>query len=259
MQHSQVDDELPLLQKKTYLTYHLINLPEHEHGLANYGPGLVWVSVITDNLQGYHEHQNKYAMLQWTLGGREAHLETLEEVESCKCYGRVEMDTTKGIRGWWKVAQEEGGHLHTSCVHQLTHSRTHSPCHIRHVMSLSISSLLTTLWFTFNMIHHHTLCTHNIKMQGWWGKEVSPTGLPNSVPTWVTCKSTPSLPSVFYCFAHLTCPLNHILHSSKWQPQTDSYTILLSWHEWHRYCLIYNGSLWLRMLQSEVSSCVITC
>ena len=171
VQHSQVDNELPLLQKKTYLTYHLINLPEHEHGLANYGPGLVWVSVITDNLQGYHEHQNKYAMLQWTLGGREAHLETLEEVESCKCYGRVEMDMTKGIRGWWKVAQEEGGHLHTFCVHQLTHSRTCSPCHICHVMSLSISSLSMTLWFTFNMIHHRTLCTCNIKMQGWWAPQ----------------------------------------------------------------------------------------
>ena len=119
-----------------------------------------------------------------------------------------------------------------------------------------------TLVYTLWSLSISLLCC-GIIMPRWWHdqtrKEVSPTSLPNSVPTWVTCKSTPSLPSVFYCFACLTCPLNHILHSSKWQPQTDSYTILLSWHEWHRYCLLYNGSLWLRMLRSEVSSCVITC
>ena len=53
-QHSQVDVELPL-QIRTHLTLNLINLPEHEHPLANNAPGLVWVSVITDDLQGKHE------------------------------------------------------------------------------------------------------------------------------------------------------------------------------------------------------------
>jgi len=44
-----IDVELPL-QIGAHLTFHLVDLPECEHALANDAPRLVGISIVADNL-----------------------------------------------------------------------------------------------------------------------------------------------------------------------------------------------------------------
>lgn len=43
----------------THLPLHLVDLTDQEHSLSNDTPGLVRVSIVTDNLRYNHEHGDK--------------------------------------------------------------------------------------------------------------------------------------------------------------------------------------------------------
>lgn len=57
-QRRGIDVELPL-QVGAHLSFHLVDLPESKHALANDTPRLVGISVVADNLGGKHECGNK--------------------------------------------------------------------------------------------------------------------------------------------------------------------------------------------------------
>jgi len=57
-QRRGIDVELPL-QVGAHLSFHLVDLPESKHALANDTPRLVGISVVADDLGGKHECGNK--------------------------------------------------------------------------------------------------------------------------------------------------------------------------------------------------------
>lgn len=54
LQRPRPDIELPL-EIAAHLAFHLVDLAEGEHALADDGPGLVGVGVVADDLGGEHE------------------------------------------------------------------------------------------------------------------------------------------------------------------------------------------------------------
>lgn len=53
-----IDVELPL-QVGAHLSFHLVDLPESKHALADNTPRLVGIRIVTDYLGGEHECGNK--------------------------------------------------------------------------------------------------------------------------------------------------------------------------------------------------------
>jgi hypothetical protein len=76
----RLDVELPV-QVGAHLAFHLVDLTESEHALADDAPRLVAVSVVTDHLAGDHERRQEQTMTGRSAGGREALFEALKEVE----------------------------------------------------------------------------------------------------------------------------------------------------------------------------------
>lgn len=74
------DVELPL-QVRTHLALHLVDLAEGEHGLADDGPGLVAVRVVTHDFARDHERGEEEAVARGAACGGKAGLEAVEEGE----------------------------------------------------------------------------------------------------------------------------------------------------------------------------------
>ena len=86
-----------LVEILAHLTLHLVDLPQLDHDLTDYQPGLVWVGIVADHLGGDHERADEEMMAQWATSSRKSGLELLQEDEGSKCYQRVEFRPVQGI------------------------------------------------------------------------------------------------------------------------------------------------------------------
>ena len=86
-----------LVEILAHLVLHLVDLPQLDHALTNYQPGLVWVGIVTDHLGGDHERADEEMMAQWAASSRKSGLEPLQEDEGSKCYRRVEFRPVQGV------------------------------------------------------------------------------------------------------------------------------------------------------------------
>ena len=86
-----------LVEILAHLALHLVDLPQLDHALTDYRPGLVWVGIIADHLGGDHECADEETMAQWATSSRKSGLELLQEDEGSKCYQRVEFRPVQGI------------------------------------------------------------------------------------------------------------------------------------------------------------------
>ena len=86
-----------LVEILTHLVLHLVDLPQLDHALTDYQPGLVWVGIIADHLGGDHECADEETMARWAASSRKSGLEPLQEDEGSKCYRRVEFCPVQGV------------------------------------------------------------------------------------------------------------------------------------------------------------------
>jgi hypothetical protein len=130
LEGARLDIELPL-KVGTHLPFHLVNLPERKHTLADDTPGLVGICVIADDLGGNHKCGDEEAVSGGTPSGNEPSLQSLQEIESGKGHGGGESRAMEGVgnevcerrgrrvggrRGWLvgtveKVVDVAGAHL----------------------------------------------------------------------------------------------------------------------------------------------------
>ena len=86
-----------LVEILAHLALHLVDLPQLDHALTDYWPGLVWVGIIADHFGGNHEHADEVMMAWWAASSRKSGLEPLQEDKGSKCYWRVEFHPVQGI------------------------------------------------------------------------------------------------------------------------------------------------------------------
>lgn len=72
--------ELPL-EVRAHLALHLVGLAQREEVLADDGPGLIRVRVVTDDLTRNHEGGEEVVAAAAPVGRGEAHLEAVEQNE----------------------------------------------------------------------------------------------------------------------------------------------------------------------------------
>lgn len=90
------DVELPV-QVGAHLAFHLVDLAEGEHALANDAPRLVGVGVVADHLAGDHEGREEETVSRRSAGGREALLEALEQIEGGEGDRLGQTSTVEGV------------------------------------------------------------------------------------------------------------------------------------------------------------------
>ena len=93
---ARLDIQLPL-KVGTHLSFHLVDLPERKHTLADDTPGLVGVCVIADDLGGNHKRGDEEAVPGGAASGNEPSLQSLQKVESGKGHGRRESRAMEGV------------------------------------------------------------------------------------------------------------------------------------------------------------------
>jgi hypothetical protein len=107
---TRLDIQLPL-KVGTHLLFHLVDILERKHTLADNTPGLVGICVIADDLGGDHECGDEEAVPRRAASSNEPSLQSLQKVDSGKGHGGCESRAMEGVgdelcehwerRGYW--------------------------------------------------------------------------------------------------------------------------------------------------------------